>query len=99
MSIDRLLASPHYGENIARGWLDAVRYADTHGMHFDNERSIWPYRDWVVRAFNDNMPFDQFTIEQLAGDMLPNPSQAQLVAPGSRGPSFPQTKVARSLTK
>ncbi|MEO6004835.1 MAG: PSD1 and planctomycete cytochrome C domain-containing protein [Opitutus sp.] len=81
-AVDRLLGSPQYGEHIARSWLDAVRYGDTHGMHFDNARSIWPYRDWVVRAFNDNMPFDTFTIEQLAGDLLPNPTQSQLVATG-----------------
>ncbi|MEO7414885.1 MAG: PSD1 and planctomycete cytochrome C domain-containing protein [Opitutaceae bacterium] len=81
-TVDRLLASPRYGEHFARTWLDAVRYADTHGLHFDNERSIWPYRDWVVRAFNDNLPFNQFTIEQLAGDLLPNPTPSQLVATG-----------------
>ncbi|MEO7598897.1 MAG: DUF1549 domain-containing protein, partial [Opitutus sp.] len=80
--IDRLLASPHYGENMARAWLDVVRYGDTHGLHFDNARTIWPYRDWVVQAFNRNMPFDRFTVEQLAGDLLPNPTQAQLVATG-----------------
>ena len=80
--LDRLLASPHYGEHIGRGWLDAVRYGDTHGLHFDNARTIWPYRDWVVRAFNENLPFDQFTIEQLAGDLLAQPTQAQLVATG-----------------
>ena len=57
---------------MARYWLDAARYGDTHGLHLDNERSMWPYRDWVVRAFNDNLPFDQFTVEQLAGDLLPN---------------------------
>jgi Protein of unknown function (DUF1553)/Protein of unknown function (DUF1549)/Planctomycete cytochrome C len=80
--VDRLLASPHYGEHMGRHWLDAARYGDTHGMHLDNERSMWPYRDWVVRAFNRNLPFDQFTIEQLAGDLLPNPTQDQLVATG-----------------
>jgi hypothetical protein len=81
-AVDRLLASPRYGEHFARTWLDAVRYADTHGMHLDNERTLWPYRDWVVRAYNENMPFDQFTIEQLAGDLLPHPTQSQLVATG-----------------
>jgi hypothetical protein len=80
--VDRLLASPRYGEHFGRYWLDAVRYADTHGLHLDNVRMIWPYRDWVVNAFNRNLPFDQFTIEQLAGDMLPNPRTDQLVASG-----------------
>ena len=81
-TVDRLLSSPRFGEHFARTWLDAVRYGDTHGLHFDNERSIWPYRDWVVRAYNDNKPFDQFTIEQLAGDLLPKPTVDQLVATG-----------------
>ena len=80
--VDRLLASPHYGEHRARYWLDAARYGDTHGLHLDNRREIWPYRDWVVRAFNQNEPFDEFTVEQLAGDLLPNPSLDQLVATG-----------------
>ncbi len=80
--VDRLLNSPHYGEQMARYWLDAARYGDTHGLHLDNERSIWPYRDWVIRAFNENMPFDEFTIEQLGGDLLPHPTQQQLVATG-----------------
>ncbi|MCA9213052.1 MAG: DUF1553 domain-containing protein [Planctomycetales bacterium] len=80
--VDRLLESPRYGEHMARHWLDAARYGDTHGLHLDNERSIWPFRDWVIRAYNSNMPFDQFTIEQLAGDLLPNPTLDQLVATG-----------------
>ncbi|MDH4389785.1 MAG: DUF1549 domain-containing protein, partial [Fimbriimonas sp.] len=72
-AVDRLLASQRYGEHEARYWLDAVRYGDTHGLHLDNERSIYPYRDWVVNAFNKDLPFDKFTLWQLAGDMLPNP--------------------------
>ncbi len=80
--VDRLLQSPHYGEHMARFWLDAARYGDTHGMHYDNYREMWLYRDWVVKAFNDNVPYDQFTIEQLAGDLLPNPTTDQLVATG-----------------
>jgi mono/diheme cytochrome c family protein len=80
--IDRLLASPRYGEEMARQWLDLARYGDTHGIHIDNHRSIWPYRDWVIKAFNANQPYDQFSIEQLAGDLLPNPTQDQLVATG-----------------
>jgi hypothetical protein len=80
--VDRLLASPRYGEHMARYWLDAARYGDTHGLHLDNERSMWPYRDWVISAFNNNMPFNQFTIEQLAGDMLPNATVEQRIATG-----------------
>lgn len=80
--VDRYLASPHYGEEQARYWLDTARYADTHGLHLDNEREMWGYRDWVVRAFDQNLPFDQFTIWQLAGDLLPNPTNDQLVATG-----------------
>jgi mono/diheme cytochrome c family protein len=80
--VDRLLARPSYGEHRARYWLDSVRYADTHGYHFDNYRSIWPYRDWVIHAFNANEPFDQFTLEQIAGDMLEKPTQDQRIATG-----------------
>ena len=80
--VDRLLASPHYGERWARRWLDLARYADTNGYEKDRARSIWPYRDWVINALNADMPFDQFTIEQLAGDMLPNATRDQRVATG-----------------
>lgn len=80
--VDRLLGSPRYGEHMARQWLDAVRYADTHGYHIDSQRDIWPYRDWVIDAFNRNQRFDQFTTEQLAGDLLPEPTTGQRVATG-----------------
>lgn len=80
--VDRLLESPYYGEQQTRYWLDAARYGDTHGLHLDNERSIWPYRDWLIESFNRNQPFDQFTVEQLAGDLLPKPTQDQLIATG-----------------
>jgi len=80
--VDFYLASPHYGEHRARYWLDAARYADTHGIHVDNYREMWPYRDWVINAFNRNVPFDRFTIEQLAGDLLPNPTLDQQIATG-----------------
>lgn len=80
--VDTLLASPRYGERWARRWLDLARYADTNGYEKDRNRSIWPYRDWVIRALNDDMPFDRFTIEQIAGDMLPDASHQQLVATG-----------------
>jgi hypothetical protein len=80
--VDRLLASEHYGEHRARYWLDAARYADTHGLHIDNYREIWPYRDWVINAFNRNLPFDRFTIEQIAGDLLPNRTLDQQIATG-----------------
>jgi mono/diheme cytochrome c family protein len=80
--VDRLMKSPHWGEHRGRHWLDYARYADTHGIHFDNYREIWAYRDWVIRAFNQNMRFDEFTIEQLAGDLLPNRTLDQVVASG-----------------
>ncbi|MGL6072684.1 MAG: PSD1 and planctomycete cytochrome C domain-containing protein [Fimbriiglobus sp.] len=80
--VDRLLTSPHYGERQARHWLDLARYADSNGYTIDGARSIWPYRDWVIEAFNADMPFDQFTKAQLAGDLLPNRTQADRVATG-----------------
>ncbi len=80
--VDSLLQSPAWGEHRGRYWLDAARYADTHGFHFDNFREMWSYRDWVVDAFNSNMPFDQFTVEQLAGDLLPDRTLQQQIASG-----------------
>ncbi|WP_165698728.1 PSD1 and planctomycete cytochrome C domain-containing protein [Bremerella volcania] len=80
--VDRLLASPHYGERMAWPWLDAARYADTNGYQGDPERTMWPWRDWVVDALNNNMPFDQFTLDQLAGDQRPNATHAQVIASG-----------------
>ena len=81
-AIDRLLASPHYGEMQARQWLDLARYADSNGFNIDAPRSIWKYRDWVIDALNRDMPFDRFTIEQLAGDLLPNATREQKIATG-----------------
>ncbi len=78
--VDRLLASPHYGERMALEWLDVARYADSHGYQDDGMRNTYPYRDWVIRAFNQNLPFDKFTTWQLAGDLLPNPTRDQLIA-------------------
>jgi hypothetical protein len=80
--VDRFLASPHYGERMAVDWLDAARYADTNGYQVDRDRENWPWRDWVIAAFNDNLPFDRFTVHQLAGDLLPNPTRAQRIATG-----------------
>jgi hypothetical protein len=81
-AVDGLLASPHYGERMALGWLDLARYADTHGYHIDSHRDMWPWRDWVIHAFNDNKRFDQFTVEQLAGDLLPGATTEQKIASG-----------------
>ena len=78
--VERVLASPHYGERMAIGWLDVVRFADTIGYHSDNPRNVWPYRDYVIKRFNDNTPFDRFTIEQLAGDLLPDATAETRVA-------------------
>jgi hypothetical protein len=80
--LDQVLESPHFGERWGRHWLDQARYADSHGYTNDNERSMWPYRDWVINAFNRDLPFDQFTIEQLAGDLLDEPTLSQRVATG-----------------
>ena len=80
--VDRLIGSQSYGQHMARYWLDLVRYGDTHGMHLDNYREMWLYRDWIVDAFIDNMPMDQFMTEQLAGDLLPNATQSQQIASG-----------------
>lgn len=80
--VDRLLASPHYGEHMARAWLDGARYADTNGYQNDFHRVMWPWRDWVIKAFNDNMPYDQFVIEQIAGDLLPKATESQRIATG-----------------
>ena len=80
--MDRLLDSPRYGERMALHWLDAARYADTSGYQTDGIRHMWRWRDWVIDAFNRNQPFDDFTIEQLAGDLLPDPTPAQILATG-----------------
>lgn len=78
--VDRLLASPHFGERMAVFWLDLVRYADTVGYHSDNPMPVFPYRDYVIRSFNENKPFDRFTEEQLGGDLMPNPTTDDKVA-------------------
>ena len=80
--VDRLLSSSHYGERMAFLWLDAARYSDTNGYQRDTKRTMWPWRDWVINAFNQNMPFDEFTIEQLAGDLMPDATRAQKIATG-----------------
>jgi hypothetical protein len=80
--VDRMLASPHFGERMALAWLDLARYADTNGYSIDGGRHMWLWRDWVIRAFNDGMPYDQFVVEQLAGDLLPGATEAQRIATG-----------------
>ena len=104
--VEKLLASPHFGERMAVGWLDVARFADTIGYHSDNPRNVWPYRDYAIRAFNENKPFDQFTIEQLAGDLLPNSPQEQkvgscfnrLLLSTEEGGAQPKDYEARMLT-
>jgi hypothetical protein len=104
--VDRLLASPHYGERMAIGWLDVVRYADTIGYHSDTPRNVWPYRDWVIKSFNDNKPFDRFTIEQIAGDLLPDANTEtrvgsafnRLLLSTEEGGAQPKDYEARMLT-
>ena len=78
--VERLLSSPHYGERMASDWLDVARYSDTYGYQVDRDRRVWPWRDWVIKAFNENKPYDEFAIEQLAGDLLPNPTHDQILA-------------------
>src|SRR5205807_3672017 len=72
----------HYGEKMAMTWLDLARYADTHGFHIDSAREMWPWRDWVIRAYNDNLPYDQFVVQQIAGDLLPNATLDEKIATG-----------------
>ena len=94
--VEQWLASPHWGEHRARYWLDAARYADTNGIHFDNYREIWTYRDWVIAAFNENMPFDRFTVEQLGGDLLPQATDEQRIATGFNRCNITTNEGARS---
>lgn len=104
--VERLLRSPHYGERMAIGWLDVVRFADTIGYHSDVPRNVWPYRDWVIRAFNENKPFDRFTLEQIAGDLLPDAAQDsrvgsafnRLLLTTEEGGAQPKDYEARMLT-
>ena len=78
--VDRLLKSKEHAEKLTMDWLDVARYADSHGYHADGYRYMWPWRDWVIDAFDKNMPFDQFVTEQIAGDLMPNPSKEQILA-------------------
>ncbi len=104
-AVDRLLASPGFGEHMARYWLDVVRFADTNGIHHDHYREMTPYRDWVIRAFNSNLPFDQFIVDQIAGDLHESPTQDQLIASGfnrlhlviDRGTAIPQESFTRNV--
>lgn len=103
--VDRLMAKPQYGEHMARYWLDLVRFADTNGIHHDHFRDMSPYRDWVIRSFNNNLPYDQFVKYQLAGDLYPNPTRDQLIASGfnrlhliiDRGTALPEESMARNV--
>ena len=105
--VDLLLNSSEFGEHMARFWLDAARYADTHGLHVDNYREIWPYRDWVIEAFNSNKPYDQFLVEQLAGDLLPDASLEAQSATGfnrcgvttNEGGSIPEEVYVRNVVE
>ena len=104
--VERLLASPHHGERMALGWLDVVRYADTIGYHSDNPRNVWPYRDWVIRSFNENKRFDRFTLEQIAGDLLPDSNREtrvgsafnRLLLSTEEGGAQPKDYESRMLT-
>ncbi|PAY21526.1 chromosome segregation protein [Rhodopirellula sp. SM50] len=103
--VDRLLESPHYGEHMARYWLDLVRFADTNGLHHDHYREMTPYRDWVIRAFNENLSFDTFTVAQIAGDLYEQPTTDQLIASGfnrlhliiDRGTALPEESFMRNV--
>ncbi|HEX4142922.1 MAG TPA: PSD1 and planctomycete cytochrome C domain-containing protein [Pirellulales bacterium] len=104
--VQRVLDNPHYGERMAIGWLDVVRFADTIGYHSDNPRNVWPYRDWVIQSFNDNKPFDRFTLEQIAGDLLPDANREtrigsafnRLLLSTEEGGAQPKDYEARMLT-